>query len=195
MPEGSTGRRRRGASLSPRQPHRPGRAPRRIPKADPEGARPDPAVAAPRTPARARAAICRGPVPPPPRAAPTRGTHRVRLRLRGPARLGAARPGRLPAPAKRLTGLRPPLRCSTWLQGAEQARRRAGDAAPLLEDVAEDGAHAAARALPLEASPAAPQRARQPLLPHGARGSASCPGAAGRRHGAGGGAGGSGSPR
>lgn len=152
---------------------------RRIPKA------PGPTPPSPR-PARARAAICRGPVPPPPRAAPTRGTHRVRLRLRGPARLGAARSGRLPAPAKRLTGLRPPLRCSTWLQGAEQARRRAGDAAPLLEDVAEDGAHAAARALPLEASPAAPQRARQPLLPHGARGSASCPGAAGRRHGAGG---------
>lgn len=118
-------------------------------------------------------------------ASPRRAYPRPPSRPAASSRPGPARPGRLPAPAKRLTGLRPPLRCNTWLQGAEQARRRAGDAAPLLEDVAEDGAHAASRALPLEASPAAPQRARQPFLPHGARGSASCPGAAGRWHGAG----------
>lgn len=123
----------------------------------------------------------RGAAPPLPslaRSAPTRGPHSppaassLPSQPRGEA--AARAPPLPPLPAKPLRGSRPPPprrgERVTWLQGAEQARRRPGDAAALLEDVAEDGTHAAARALPLQASPPAPQRARQPVLPHGSPG-------------------------
>lgn len=76
----------------------------------------------------------------------------------------------------------------TRLQGAEEARRGPRDAAPLLQDVAQDGAHAAAtataaRARPLQAAAPAPQGARQPVLPHGCPRPAAAPGP-GRRCGA-----------
>lgn len=109
-------RRRRGASLSPRQPRRPGPrgAPRRrIPKAP----GPTPPRRAPH-PARTRAAICRGPVPPPPRAAPTRGPHRVRLRPPGPARLD---PAACPPPP---SGLRDYGRRSAAIPGSKVQSKR-----------------------------------------------------------------------
>lgn len=52
----------------------------------------------------------------------------------------------------------------TRLQGAEQPGRGPGNAAALLEHIAQYGAHAAA--LPLQASPPAPQRPGQLVLPH-----------------------------
>lgn len=52
----------------------------------------------------------------------------------------------------------------TRLQGAQQPGRGPGNAAALLEHIAQDGAHAAA--LPLQASPPAPQRPGQLVLPH-----------------------------
>lgn len=62
---------------------------------------------------------------------------------------------------------RSPLpRVLTRLQGAEQPGRRPGDAAALLEHIAQDGAHATAAALPLQAFSPAPQGAAQLVLSH-----------------------------
>lgn len=65
----------------------------------------------------------------------------------------------------------PQPRVLTGLQSAEQPGRGPGNAAPLLENIAQDGAHTAAAAaaaatLPLQASPSAPQGAGQLVLSH-----------------------------
>ena len=64
-----------------------------------------------------------------------------------------------------------PPRVLTGLQGAEQPGRGPGNAAALLEHIAQDGAHAATAAattttLALQASSSAPQGAGELVLPH-----------------------------